>query len=144
MQTNCCVECATSGIFQEIRTADAMCQTCRTVAPLVMESSRYESRAAWIARAFATMEAANVPPVEAIEAQAIAAAKPAKVRCPHYAIIKEFAAVARECGLSMADKDRARGAMGVYLGKRISSRSELTGNDWENSITALRAGVLFW
>jgi uncharacterized Zn finger protein (UPF0148 family) len=71
-------------------------------------------------------------------------AKPAKVRCPHVATIREFARVAREAGLSMADKDRARGAMGVYLGKRIASRSELTANDWENGITAVKAGVLFW
>jgi hypothetical protein len=34
--------------------------------------------------------------------------------------------------------------MGVYLGKRIESRSELTANDWENGITAIKAGVLFW
>jgi uncharacterized Zn finger protein (UPF0148 family) len=67
-----------------------------------------------------------------------------KARCPHAATIKAFASAAREAGLSMADKDRARGAMGVYLGKRIESRSELTANDWENGITAIKAGVLFW
>ncbi len=70
--------------------------------------------------------------------------KAAKTRCPHAATIKAFAAAAREAGLSMADKDRARGAMGVYLGKRIESRSELSANDWENGITAVKAGVLFW
>lgn len=67
-----------------------------------------------------------------------------KARCPHYETIKAFAAAAREAGLSMKDADRARGAMGVYLGKRIASRSELTANDWENALTGLKAGVLFW
>ncbi len=75
--------------------------------------------------------------VEQIEAESGAP----KARCPHYAAIKAFAGAAREMGLNMADKDRARGAMGVYLGKRIESRSELTANDWENGIVGLKAGA---
>jgi hypothetical protein len=71
-------------------------------------------------------------------------AKPAKARCPHAQIIRQFAATAREMGLSMADKDRARGAMGVYLGVKIQSRSELTAGQWNSAITGLKAGVLFW
>jgi hypothetical protein len=67
-----------------------------------------------------------------------------KARCPHYKTIQAFAKAAREAGLSMADKDRARGAMGVYLGKRIESRSELTAYQWEAAITGVKAGVLFW
>jgi hypothetical protein len=74
-------------------------------------------------------------------------AKPAKVRCPHYATIKAFFAAAKENGLDTvteAGKDRCRGALGLYIGKRINSRAELSANDWENGITAVKAGILFW
>jgi hypothetical protein len=74
--------------------------------------------------------------------------KAAKVgRCAHYQTIRAFFQAARESGLdtvSEAAKDRCRGALGVYIGKRIESRAELTACDWENGITGVKAGVLFW
>ncbi len=82
-----------------------------------------------------------------VKAAPVATPAAKKVRCPHYATIKAFFQAAMESGLDTiteAGKDRCRGALGVYLGKRIASRSELTANDWENGITAVKAGVLFW
>ncbi len=134
METRACAHCATGRIYQGIFADTKQCPTCATVAPVtISERTWSESRDHWQARAFAALAPVEVEP-----------AKAAKARCPHAATIKAFAVAAREAGLSMADKDRARGAMGVYLGKRISSRAELTANDWENGITAVKAGILFW
>ena len=61
--------------------------------------------------------------------------------------MKAFFTVAKDAGLdtiSEAGKLRCCGAMGVYLQKRIESRSQLTAMDWENGITGVKAGVLFW
>jgi hypothetical protein len=82
--------------------------------------------------------------VEAIEAELDASAP--KPRCPHYDAIKEFFAVAREVGLdtSKEGKDRVRGAIGMLLGRRIESRSELTGAEWAFCTNAVRMGRLFW
>ena len=133
METRACAHCATGRIYQGIFSDTKTCPTCATVAPVtISERTWSESRDHWQARAFAALA-----PVEATP-------KAAKVRCPHAATIREFAKVAREAGLSMADKDRARGAMGVYLGKKISSRAELSAADWNNAITGVIAGVLFW
>ena len=80
--------------------------------------------------------------VEAIEAEMTAP----KGRCLHYAAIKEFFNVARELGFdtSKEAKDRVRGAIGMLLGRRIESRSELTGQEWAFCTNALRMNKLFW
>ena len=96
-------------------------------------------------RAGMSLEAIEAKAAAIEAAEAVEATAPAKkTRCPHYATIKEFVNAAARAGLKMDDKDRARGAMGVYLGKRISSRSELTAADWNNAITGVNAGLLFW
>lgn len=77
-------------------------------------------------------------------AQAVKPAKVAKPRCQHYAAIKEFFMVAREMGMDTAAKDRARGAVGMLLGKRIESRASLTGSEWSFATNALRCGKLTW
>ncbi len=139
-ESKSCLECATSGICCEVR--GERCTCCQTVAPATIASRKFwESQADFRARAFEA--------VKAFEAALVASAPvgeevPAKARCPHYAVIKEFAGLARENGLSMKDADRARGAMGVYLGVKINSRADLTAGQWQNAITGLRAGVLFW
>jgi len=140
-----CVECASSGISQQMHEGREVCPCCQSVTPLVMASRTWEeTQEQFRARAFATVEAHNAALVAsapvAVEAPAVAT----KGRCVHYPIIREFAAIARENGLSMKDADRARGAMGVYLGVKINSRSDLTAGQWQNAISGLRAGVLFW
>lgn len=140
VETRACCHCAVNRIYQGIITDySKRCPTCGTVNPVtISERTWLESVDHWQMRAFAALA-----PVEVVEP-----AKAAKVaRCPHYATIKTFFAAAREYGLdtiSEAGKDRCRGALGVYLGKRINSRAELTANDWENGITGVKSGVLFW
>ena len=149
-ETKSCLECATRGLCVEIR--GEVCGTCGTVAPAAITPRTWgETQEQFRARAFAEMEAMEAALIEAApiaeevtEAPAKAVKAPKKTRCPHYSIIKEFAAIARENGLSMKDADRARGAMGVYLGVKISSRADLSAAQWQNAITGLRAGVLFW
>jgi hypothetical protein len=147
MQTIICAECATSGISQELRVinGEVRCTCCALVAPLGIEARGYgESKDDLRARAFAAIEAATVPPVEPepveVEAPAVK-----KARCPHYAAIKAFFAVARELGFdtSKASQDRWRGAMGMLLGRPVASRSELTGAEWGFATNALRMGKLF-
>ncbi len=80
-------------------------------------------------------------------ALAVAQTEPAKVekkRCQHYGAIKEFFAVAREMGMDTTAKDRARGAVGMLLGKRVESRASLTGPEWSFATNALRMGKLTW
>ncbi len=139
-ESKSCLECTTSGICCEVR--GARCTCCQTVAPATIASRKFwETQENFRARAF---EAVKAFEAALIEAAPVAEEMRAKARCPHYAVIKEFAALACENGLSMADKDRARGAMGVYLSIRINSRADLTAAQWQNAITGLRAGVLFW
>jgi hypothetical protein len=90
---------------------------------------------------FAMME----PDAAPVVAQA-PAVKPAKVRCAHYASIKTFFAVARDAGLdtSGASRDRVRGALGVFVGRRLASRNEVTGAEWQGAAQAIKTGRLFW
>jgi hypothetical protein len=85
-------------------------------------------------------DAAPVVPV------AVVPVKPAKVRCRHYASIKTFFAVARDAGLdtSAASRDRVRGALGVFVGRRLASRNEVTGAEWQGAAQAIKTGRLFW
>jgi hypothetical protein len=134
MQNEVCRSCAQSGIAQTVIIVNGKSRCCccgeynpDTIAPRTWG----ESKDAFIQRAFAV--------------EAPVAVK--KARCPHYTTIRSFFVAARESGLdtvSESGKDRCRGALGVYLGKRIASRAELTACDWENGITAVKAGVLFW
>lgn len=67
-------------------------------------------------------------------------------RCSHYHLIREMFAVAREQGLDVSDaaRDRMRGAIGMLLGRRIESRSQLAASDWAFCTNAVRLGRLFW
>ncbi len=107
-----------------------------------------QSSADWFMRAAVKNADKTGTTLEAIAAKAAAIeaakAQPKTGRCPHYKTIREFAATAREYGLSMADKDRARGAIGMFLGRRLESRSELTGQEWAFCTNAVRLGKLFW
>jgi hypothetical protein len=142
MQNNCCANCASSGIHQTIFDTMKFCPCCREEAPLTIAPRVWcETIGNFRDRGFAALEDAKALTVE------VEAAPVKKPRCPHYATIKAFFQAAKESGLdtiSDAGKDRCRGALGVYLGKRIESRAELMACDWENGITAIKAGVLFW
>lgn len=85
----------------------------------------------------ATVETVEEAPVEQPKVRA---------RCPHYHLIRELFAVAREKGLDVSDaaRDRMRGAIGMLLGRRIESRSELSASDWAFCTNAVRLGRLFW
>ncbi len=67
-----------------------------------------------------------------------------KPRCPHYAEIRRFMAVAREKGLDVRAKDRSCAAVGMLLGVRVESRAELMGRDWMLATAAVKSGRLFW
>lgn len=136
-----CLECATSGICQQV--TGERCTCCGTVGPATISPRAfYETKEQFISRALEALKAFEASLLESAPVEEIAPAK--KVRCPHYEIIREFAALARECGCDMKAQDRARGAMGVYLGIKIESRAQLTAGQWRNAMTGLRAGVLFW
>jgi hypothetical protein len=80
------------------------------------------------------------------EAPTSAVAAQPKQRCAFYRHIKAFMAVARERGLDISEaaRDRMRGAIGIVLGRRIESRADLSGPEWELCTNALRAQRLFW
>jgi hypothetical protein len=86
-------------------------------------------------------DAAPVVPVAAP-----VAVKPIKVRCAHYLSIKTFFAVARDAGLdtTATSRDRVRGALGVFVGRRLASRNEVTGPEWSGAAQAIKTGRLFW
>jgi hypothetical protein len=65
-------------------------------------------------------------------------------RCPHLTDIRSFAEAAQEKGLDMKAQDRCRGAVGMLLGRRIESRSDLNGAEWAFCANAIRMGRLFW
>jgi hypothetical protein len=67
-----------------------------------------------------------------------------RTRCPYAKAIREFMAVAREAGLDVTAKDRCRGALGQFLGKRVESRADLTGRDWAVCASGVRMGRLAW
>ncbi len=146
---NICLDCATAGISQEITEA-GRCTCCGTVAPATIEPREFwETKEQFIARAMTEQKAFETAlvaaaPVDMEVAEEVPAKAPKKARCPHYEVIRQFAALARELGLNMKEQDRARGAMGVYLGVKIESRAQLTAAQWRNAMTGLRAGVLFW
>jgi hypothetical protein len=142
-KTKSCLECATMGMCVEIR--GEVCGTCRTVSPLAIEPRGWgETQGDFRARAFEVVESYNAALLELAPVENVVEA-PAKARCPHYAVIREFFAIAREMGYdtSKESRDRWRGAMGVYLGIRIQSRADLSAAQWRNATTGLRAGVLF-
>ncbi|HEY0076681.1 MAG TPA: hypothetical protein VGB77_21540 [Abditibacteriaceae bacterium] len=140
-----CADCAASGISQQVRPDKARCACCGLVGGLtITPRAWWESQEQFRARAFASIEAHEAAAIEAAQAKAEIEAPVSSGRCPHYHIIREFAATAREMGCDMKAQDRARGAMGIYLGVRIQSRSELTAAQWRNALGGLKAGVLFW
>jgi hypothetical protein len=119
---------------------EVRCSCCALVAPLGIEARGYgESKDDLRARAFAAIEAATVPPAE-VEAPAVK-----KARCKHYGQIKEFFSVARQLGFdtSKESQDRWRGAIGMLLGRRVASRSELSAQEWAYATNSLRMGRLF-
>lgn len=114
----------------------------RAFSSTISERTWSESRDHWQTRAFAALAPFEV--VEPVKAVKVA-------RCAHYAIIKAFFAAAKDSGLDTvtdAAKDRCRGALGIYLGKRIESRSALTAMEWEmeweSAITGVKSGAPFW
>jgi hypothetical protein len=88
----------------------------------------------------------DVPELQPVaQVPAVEVAQPKK-RCAFYREIKAFFACARERGLDISEaaRDRMRGAIGILLGRRIESRADLCGSDWELCTNAVRAGRLFW
>jgi hypothetical protein len=116
----------------------ATCASEEAAAYYKAQAEKYERFAAGALEAAPV--AAQAPKVEA------PATKPAKVRCAHYASIKTFFAVARDAGLDTtgASRDRVRGALGVWLGRRLASRNEVTGAEWSGAAQAIKTGRLFW
>lgn len=81
----------------------------------------------------ATVETVEAAPVEQV-----------KVRCPFYKQIRTFHAIAIDLGLDTKAKEACRAAMGMLLGRRLGSREEVTGPEWEFACGELKAGRLFW
>ncbi len=125
-----CVECGGQFVFGE-----AFEDAAGQVVCLVCEGRRARIKREKAAQAVATVETAPVQQPQ-----------PARRRCPHYAAIKEFFSVAREIGLDTSKdaQGRCRGAVGMMLGRRVESRSELSGAEWAFATNAVRMGRLFW
>lgn len=85
-------------------------------------------------------------PAELADVMVPQQAKPApkKARCDFYKHIKAFFACARENGLDTNAKEACRAAIGMFLGRRILSREDLTGPEWQSCTLAIGAGKLFW
>lgn len=82
--------------------------------------------------------------VNPLEVEPVKPVKREKKRCGHYQAIREFFAVAREKGLDTKAQERARGAIGVVIGRRIESRADMTADEWIEATYALRLGFLTW
>lgn len=78
------------------------------------------------------------------EVPASAEAAQPKARCPFYKQIRRFHAIAVDLGFDTKAKEACRAAMGMALGRRLGSREEVTGPEWELCANELRAGRLFW
>lgn len=65
-------------------------------------------------------------------------------KCKHTANIREFFTACKEAGLDTTATAGMRAAVGMFLGRRIASRSELSGQEWALCCSAVRAGRLFW
>jgi hypothetical protein len=83
---------------------------------------------------------ANAVQVKAAKVEA----RPTKSRCAHWAAIKEFFAVCREMGMDAQNKPACRAAVGMLLGRRIETRADLSGAEWNFCTNAVRMGRLFW
>lgn len=69
---------------------------------------------------------------------------PKKARCVFWKHIKKFFAIAREHGLDTNAKEACRAAIGMFLGRRILSREDLTGPEWELCANGIKGNRLFW
>jgi len=144
-ETKVCLECATAGISQQVM-PQGRCACCGTVAPVTIEPRRFwETQEQFRARAFEAQRSFEAAVVEAAPIEVEVTKVEKKGRCPHYGQIKEFFSLAREMGFDTTknSQDRWRGAIGMLLGRRVQSRSELSGAEWAYCTNALRMGKLF-
>ncbi len=73
-----------------------------------------------------------------------AAAKPVKVRCPHYKAIRRFFAVAKSAGLNCDNKKGMRAAFSAMLGKTVTTRADLRAADYGRAIQNIENGLMWW
>jgi hypothetical protein len=90
-------------------------------------------------RELARVEAQLAPIAATLEPKAAKTKTP----CAWAKEIRRFFAIAREHGLDR-NEDRSRGALSLFLGRRIESRAELNGREWSICADAIRDGRLFW
>ncbi len=90
------------------------------------------------------------PPIEA--APAIVPAAPviarhsatAPARCPWHSAIRYFFGQAKGAALDTKDEAAMRGALAVFIGRDITSRSQLSAADWLLAGDAVKFGRLVW
>lgn len=65
-------------------------------------------------------------------------------RCSHYKAIRRTFAIAKDRGLDTKDESAMRRAFGRALGRRIESRNEMSGGDWDYVARQMKRGALAW
>jgi len=65
-------------------------------------------------------------------------------RCPHFKAIRRCYAIAADRGLNTKDEPAMRCAFGRALGREVTMREELNGDDWEAVGDLMQRGTLAW
>jgi len=65
-------------------------------------------------------------------------------RCAFHKEIRRVFAIARDKGLDTKDDEAMRASFGRSLGRRIESRDELNGGDWQAVGDLMKRGTLAW
>ena len=110
----------------------------------VLAQSARESAACDAQRDAAQVEAAQPVPVKVQAPVAKVEAAPAKVRCPHYKLIRKFYVVAKKAGLNCDNKKGMRAAFSAMLGRAIITRADMKAADWSRAIAEVEAAAIWW
>ncbi len=123
----------TSGLEAQIAVAKSLAAT-----PLTSYIVELFTRRLTETRAFlAYLEA---QPVSQVAAPPVAT----KGKSPRYVAVQSFFGAAKTAGLDAKNEDRSRGAVSLFVGRRIESRAELANHEWSICADAIRDGRLFW
>jgi hypothetical protein len=87
-----------------------------------------------------TMEFQAVAVLQELAAPEVVPQKPV---CD-YRVIRRFYAICKDFGLNQKEDERMRGAMSMFFRRRISSRTELSRDNWQAAGDAIKAGLLVW
>jgi hypothetical protein len=81
--------------------------------------------------------------VKVLQELAAPEVEPQKPVCD-YRVIRRFYAICQDFNLNQKEDERMRGAMSMFFRRRISSRTELTRDNWQAAGDAVKRGLLTW